>query len=133
MKRKYFTIMVLMFVGAILCTGCASTPKQSPGLRGVLFNSSLEETQKAAIDALMIKGFDITKSDSTYVEGFMPRKFGLAVGSGGETVGIWLEPRGADATEVRVDTAKSLVGIVGQKNWDQEVVFEMQKILREKQ
>lgn len=133
MKRNYVTILILLVVLAILLNSCASTPKQSSGSKGVVFNYSLEKTQKAAVDAMMVKGFDITKSDSAYVEGSRPRKIGFMVGSGGETIGVWLESLGANTTEVRVDTAKSLVGIVGQKNWDQEVVSEMEKILSKKQ
>jgi uncharacterized LabA/DUF88 family protein len=133
MKRKYLAVVVFLFFAATLLPGCASTPTQSSGLKGVVVNYSLEKTQKAALDALTVKGFDITKSDSAYVEGFRPHKVGFMVGSGGETVGIWLESLGANSTNVRVETAKSLVGIVGQKNWDQEIVSEMQKILSKKQ
>ena len=85
--------------------------------------------QKAAVDALTVTGFDIKKQEPTYVEGYRPHKVGLFVGSGGETVGIWLTAQGADKTEVKVRTAKSLVGALGQKNWDDQVLAEMAKSL----
>ena len=81
------------------------------------------------MDALVVTGFDVTKQDPTYVEGFRPRKIGFFVGSGGETVGIWLATKGPNQTEVRIDTAKSFAGYAGQKNWDTEILNEMKKSL----
>jgi hypothetical protein len=62
-----------------------------------------------------------------------PRKVGFFVGSGGETVGIWLEPLGPDQTHVLVTTATTAAGRLGQKNWDNEVLAEMEKSLSKKQ
>ncbi|PIU54192.1 MAG: hypothetical protein COS90_02100, partial [Deltaproteobacteria bacterium CG07_land_8_20_14_0_80_60_11] len=93
-ERKHFTIVILMFVVAMLLTGCAYSPKQSSASKGVVFNYSIEMTQKAAVEALEVKGFDVTKSDSTHVEGFNPRKINYGVAYGGETVGIWPESLG---------------------------------------
>ena len=70
-----------------------------------------------------------SRSRNQHTSGFRPRKVGLFVGSGGETVGGWLEPVGEQQTRVRVDTAKSFVGIAGQKNWDAEVLAQMEKTL----
>jgi len=108
--------------------GCASTPAL-PKASGVVFAQPLEKTRQGALDALVVLGFDVKKQDPAYVEGFRPRKIGLLVGSGGETVGVWLEPVGDQQTRVRVDTAKSLAGIVGQKKWDAEVLAQMEKTL----
>jgi len=95
-----------------------------------VFQQPIEGVQRAAVDALVVTGFDVTKQEPTYVEGFRPRKVGfILVGSGGETVGIWLASQGPNKTEVRVDTAKSLAGIAGQKNWDAEILNEMTKSL----
>jgi hypothetical protein len=63
------------------------------------------------------------------VQGFKPRKAGVMVGSGGETVGVWLEPVGSDRTRVRVDTARSVVGIAGQRKWDTDILAAMEKEL----
>jgi hypothetical protein len=111
-----------------LLVACASTPAL-PEAAGVVFAQPLEKTRQGAVDALVVLGFDLKKQDPAYIEGFRPRKIGLFVGSGGETVGVWLEPVGDQQTRVRVDTAKSLAGIVGQKNWDAEVLAQMEKTL----
>lgn len=110
-------------------TGCASTPKASDAKASVVFQQPVEKVRKAAADALEVTGFDIKKQEPAYVEGFRPHKVGFFVGSGGETVGVWLSERAHDKTEVRVTTAKSLVGIAGQKNWDDEVISEITKTL----
>jgi hypothetical protein len=107
---------------------CASTPDR-PKTSGVVFAQPLEKARQGALDALVVLGFDVKKQEPAYVEGFRPRKVGLLVGSGGETVGIWLEPAGEQQTRVRVDTAKSFAGIAGQKNWDAEVLAQMEKTL----
>ena len=111
-----------------LVVACASTPDR-PKTSGVVFTHPIEKARQGALDALVVLGFDVKKQDPTYIEGFRPRKVGLFVGSGGETVGVWLEPVGEQQTRVRVDTAKSFVGIVGQKNWDAEVLGQMEKTL----
>jgi len=56
----------------------------------------------------------IGKSESEYVEGSRPHKIGVVVGSGGESAGVWLSSLGSDKTSVKVNTAKSSFGIVGQ-------------------
>jgi len=83
------------------------------------------------LDALAVTGFDIEKSEPLYVQGFRPRKVGLFVGSGGETVGVWMNPISPDSTGVRVATQKSIAGIVGQKNWTAEVLEQMKKEISE--
>ena len=94
-----------------------------------MFQQPIEKTQKASVDALTVIGFDIKKQEPTYVEGTRPRKIGLIVGSGGETVGVWLTAVSPDRTEVKVKTAKTFVGGAGQKNWDSAVLDEMAKTL----
>jgi hypothetical protein len=118
---------VLVLIGSAL-VGCASTPK-APETAGVVFSQPVDKAKRAAVDALVVLGFDVQKQEAAYVEGFRPRKIGLFVGSGGETVGVWLEPVTPERTRVRVDTAKSFAGYVGQKKWDSEVLAEMEKTL----
>ena len=113
----------------LLLTGCASIPTK-PQVEGVIiFQKPADVVRNAAVDALVVMGFDIKKSDLPYIEGFRPRKVGFFVGSGGETVGIWLESLETAKTRVSVSTAKSFLGILGQKNWDGEILTEMEKIL----
>jgi len=119
--------LALLLTLAVLA-GCSSTPSQ-PESPGWLFAKPPAVVQKAAVNALVVNGFDIEKSEALYVQGFKPRKFGAIVGSGGETVGVWLEAVGADRTRVRIDTARSIVGVAGQRKWDADVLAEMQKEL----
>lgn len=118
---------IILCVASALVAGCASTPVASDATSQTVFAQPIERVQKAAVDALVVTGFDVTKQEPAYVEGFRPRKAGLFVGSGGETVGVWLTEQGPDKTEVKVDTAKSLGGIVGQRTWDTEILYEMTK------
>ena len=110
-------------------TGCASTPKASDAKASAVFQQPIDKVQKASVDALTVTGFDIKKQEPAYVEGYRPRKVGLFVGSGGETVGIWLTATAPDKTEVKVKTARSFVGGAGQKNWDDEVMAGITKTL----
>jgi hypothetical protein len=54
---------------------------------------------------------------------------GLLVGSGGETVKIFLYPETETETRVWVDTNLSFVGIAGQQNWSKQVLQQMTEIL----
>jgi len=127
-KRTYFKILVFG-VAAALAAGCSSTPRVSDSAPVTVFQQPMAQVHKAAVDALFVTGFEVTKQEPAYVEGFRPRRFGLAVGSGGETVGVWMAEKGPNTTEVRIDTAKSAVGLVGQKNWNAAVLKEITKTL----
>jgi hypothetical protein len=94
-----------------------------------VFQQPIDKVQKASVDALTVTGFDIKKQEPTYVEGYRPHKIGFFVGSGGETVGLWLAALAPDKTEVKVSTSKSVAGIAGQKNWDDAVMAEITKTL----
>jgi len=119
-----FVIAACMLVLA----GCSATPTK-PGdvTPSIIYNKPEATVQKAAVDALVANGFVISKSDAEYVEGARPHKIGLVVGSGGESAGVWLASLGSDKTSVKVSTAKSFAGMAGQKNWDKEIIAEMDK------
>jgi hypothetical protein len=53
----------------------------------------------------------------------------LTQGAGGETAGVWLDPVDNSKTRVRISTEKSVVGIVGQRNWDDAILEEMENAL----
>lgn len=112
----------------LLMVGCSATPQKPLG-KSIIFRKPALIVQKAAIDSLVVNGFEVQKTESLYVEGFRPRRIGAFVGSGGETVGVWLDELSELQTEVRVQTAKSLAGIVGQRNWNAEILDEMTKAL----
>lgn len=128
---KTLNVTLILALGGLMAfmAGCASTPKASHAKAGAVFQQPIGKVQKAAIDALAVTGFDIKKQEPTYVEGSRPHKVGLFVGSGGETVGVWLTAQAADKTEVKVKTTKSFVGIAGQKNWDDQILSEMTETL----
>ncbi|MFC4529062.1 hypothetical protein ISN76_18645 [Dyella halodurans] len=112
----------------LVLAGCSATPtKPGDAAPGIVYNKPETTVQKAAVDALVANGFVVSKSDAEYVEGARPHKVGLVVGSGGESAGVWLSSLGSDKTAVKVSTAKSLAGIAGQKNWDKEIIAEMDK------
>jgi len=129
MRPSAFLQTIFLCIASALVAGCASTPVAGDAVAQTVFAQPIERVQKAAVDALVVTGFDVTKQEPAYVEGFRPRKVGFFVGSGGETVGVWLTKQGPNKTEVKVDTAKSFVGIVGQKTWDTEILNEMSKSL----
>lgn len=113
---------------ALMLAGCSSTPVKPEG-ESVVFGKPLAVVQKAAVDALVVTGFDVQKTEPQYVEGYRPRRIGLFVGSGGETVGIWLDPIDTSKTRVRVDTARTFAGGAGQRNWNAAVLEELDKTL----
>lgn len=128
-KRRTFMVVPMLLLVVVVLAGCAATPTK-PETEGVIFQKPVDVVQKAAVDAIVVMGFDVKKSDPLYVEGYRPGTMGvLFVGSGGETVGIWLESFEVTKTRVRVCTAKSLYGILGQKNWNAEILAEMEKNL----
>lgn len=124
------TMPILALAGLMaLMVGCASTPKAADAKVGAVFQQPIDKVQKASADALTVTGFDVKKQEATYVEGYRPRKVGLFVGSGGETVGIWLASLAPDRTEVKVKTARTFAGGAGQKNWDNDVMAEITRSL----
>lgn len=112
----------------LMLAGCSATPtRPADAVPSVVYAKPEATVQKAAVDALVANGFVISKSDAEYVEGARPHKVGLVVGSGGESAGVWLSSLGSDKTAVKVSTAKSFAGMAGQKNWDKEIIAEMDK------
>lgn len=128
-KCLRFTFTLAAALAVALFAGCASTPQASDAKTKTVFDLPQERVQKAAQDALVVTGFEIKKQEPNYVEGYRPRKVGVFVGSGGESVGVWLTALAADKTEVKIKTAKTFVGGAGQKNWDSAVLAELTKSL----
>ena len=124
MKR----VLVALSLGLMFLAGCSSTPS-GDSAKSVTLDYPAAAVQKAAIEALTTNGCDIQKSDAGYVEGFRSHKAGLMVGSGGETIGVWIVPAGDNKTTAKVETSKSLLGIAGQKDWDDEVIAAMRDSL----
>ncbi|HYP17816.1 MAG TPA: hypothetical protein VEQ65_11450, partial [Opitutus sp.] len=71
--------------------------------------------------ALAAIGCKVKTDTPTQIEGKRSNKVGLAVGSGGEKLFVSIKELGEGKTEVKVVTKKTMVGIVGQKLWNEEV------------
>ena len=126
MKKVLGTFVI---AGCMLgLVACSATPtKPADTAPSVVYNKPETAVQKAAVDALVANGFVVSRTDAEYIEGARPHKVGLVVGSGGESAGVWLSSLGSDKTAVKVSTAKSFAGMAGQKNWDKEIIAEMDK------
>jgi hypothetical protein len=125
---KKFSGKFVVAACMLVLAGCSATPaKPGDAKQSVVYNKDEATVQKAAVDALAANGFVVSKSGAEYVEGARPHKVGLVVGSGGESAGVWLSSLGSDKTAVKVSTAKSFAGMAGQKNWDKEIIAEMDK------
>ena len=125
--RTVLAFTILLFNAAAFAECSAAPAKPEP--QGIVFQRSVDDVQKAAANALVMKGFEIKKDEPLYVEGARPRTLGVLAA---ETVGVWLESLGPARTRVRIETAKSAVSI-GQKNWDAAVLEEMEKTLGKKE
>ena len=75
----------------------------------------------AALQALAGIGCEVKKDTADLIEGKRPNKVGLAVGSGGEKLFVAIKDLGNGQTELKVTTKKTLLGIAGQKRWNDEV------------
>jgi|SRR5215831_10341946 len=120
---------VLPVAVAIVLLGCSSTPQKKETTAAVL-PGEISKVREAALDALKVYGFEIDKSESNYLQGSRPHKVGLFVGSGGETVGIWLQQVAAAQTELSISTSKSFLGYAGQKDWSQDILEEIRKAMK---
>src|SRR2546430_2602323 len=108
MDRKFRTIILaLLCMGMI--AGCSGTPMKMSGYQAE-FPKPVEAVRKAGIDALVVNGFEITKTEPFYVEGYRPRTWGFLCTPGGETSGIWLEQEGPSKTAAWINTAMSSFG-----------------------
>jgi hypothetical protein len=124
--RRGFVVVLALCASTL--AACTSVPKK-PDATSVVFGKPPAIVQKAAVDALVVTGFEVQKTESQYVEGYRPRRIGLIVGSGGETVGVWLDPLDNSKTRVSVTTARTFAGGAGQRNWDESILGEMEKTL----
>jgi hypothetical protein len=101
-----------------------SSPPDAPA--NAEFSQSMAKVQEASVNALVVLGCEIKKQLPNYVEGKRTRKVGAFVGSGGETLRVWLTEENGK-TSIKVSTDKTFVGGAGQKNWDEELVAEIKK------
>ena len=124
---KGLAVAVALFC-LVTVAACGATPTR-PQLPGFIFPKSSDVVHKVALDALVVNGFEIQKTEPLYVEGYRARRVGIIIGSGGETAGVWLEPIDNSRTRVQVRTARTFLGGAGQRNWDRDIIEEMEKVL----
>ena len=92
--------------------------------------ATTSQIHDAALEALAKIGCNIKKDGADYIEAKRPNKVGLAVGSGGEKLFVWIKDNGDGKATVTVKTKKTMVGIVGQKLWNEDVAADIQSILK---
>ena len=97
---------------------------EDPDVKGIVktFSASQADAHAAAMAAMKQYGFEVKENKDDYLEGKRTSKMGVLVGSGGEKMKIALDANDDGTTRVHVRTKKTLVGIAGQKNWDDEVM-----------
>lgn len=96
----------------------------------VVLNATPEAVHAAALEALASVGCEIKKNKPNQIEGKRPNKVGLAVGSGGEKLLVSIASVGEGKTELKVVTKKTMLGIVGQKRWNEEVAAHVRDAIK---
>jgi hypothetical protein len=113
-------IIVLVITSIMILAGCASTGTESgmsqeevrnkvKGMSSTTFAQPLSRVHDAAVRALTTVGCEIHQKQDYFVSGSRPHTFGLIVGSGGETVQIYMLPQSEESTQEWVNTNKTLI------------------------
>lgn len=128
--KKQFLIdkSTLGYAMVLICslTACATTTGK-PG--EIEYNKPLNVVKQAGMDAMAVNGFEVTQNNATYIEGHRPRTLGLFCTPGGETAGIWLEQKSQSRTRVRINSEKSFLGKLCQRDWTEPILGEMENSL----
>jgi hypothetical protein len=137
--KRFLCAAILSVAAVLLLAGCASTggggltqeeiQKEVKGLTATTFVQPISRVHDAAIRALTSVGCDVDEKQNYKISGSRPRHMGLIVGSGGETVTVFMLPQGDKSTQVWVDTDRTFLGLAGQRNWDERTLNEMKNIL----
>ena len=96
----------------------------------VVLTAKPEAVHAAALQALAGIGCDVKKDTPLAIEGKRSNKIGLAVGSGGEKLFVEIKDLGDGKTEVTVTTKKTMLGIVGQKLWNDEIAAQISNAVK---
>lgn len=137
--NRLLCVAILSIAAVSLLPGCASTGdagisqdeirKEVKGLTPTTFAQPLAKVHDAANRALTSVGCEVDEQQNYKVSGSRPRHMGLIVGSGGETVTVYMLPQGEKSTQVWVDTNRTVLGLAGQRNWDESTLNEMKNLL----
>jgi hypothetical protein len=87
----------------------------------VVLTATAQAVHDAALQAIAAVGGEIKKDAADAIEAKRPNKVGLAVGSGGEKLFVAIKDLGEGKIELKVTTKKTMLGIVGQKLWNEEI------------
>jgi hypothetical protein len=127
-------ILTLSLPGITLATDAPqAAPAKSETKKNVtiiVLAAKPEAIHAAALQALAGIGCEVKKDTPLSIEGKRSNKIGLAVGSGGEKLFVELKDLGDGKTEVTVTTKKTMVGIVGQKLWNEEVATQISNAVK---
>jgi hypothetical protein len=110
-----------------------SVPEEKEGKKNttiLTLSAPAEKVHATALEALAGIGCKIKKDSATHIEAKRPNKVGLAVGSGGEKLLVWIKDLGDGKTELKVTTKKTLAGIIGQKLWNEEVANQIRDAIK---
>jgi hypothetical protein len=139
--RSLFLIFALAAVPLLIPTSTMAADKteesaeadEKDGKRNttiLVLTATAEKVHAAALEALAAVGCKVKSDSPTYIEGKRSNKVGIAVGSGGEKLFVWIKDVGEGKTELKVTTKKTLVGIVGQKLWNEQVANQVRDAVK---
>jgi hypothetical protein len=142
-SKTIVSFLAASIMTTLMFSGCGSVPSNKvqltkeeilsqPDVKDhppVVFDKNLDEVRQAGLRALTFVGCEIKAQQPLFLYGSRPHKVGLFVGSGGETVKIFLYPQSDNETHVWVDTDLSFFGMAGQQGWNKQVIEQMTQLL----
>lgn len=138
--RSLILAFILITVGLPLCTStvaakepAAPATAEHEGKKNttvITLTAKPETVHAAALEAVAAVGGKVIKDKSDSIEAKRPHKVGLAVGSGGEKLFISIKDVGNGQVEVTVVSKKTVLGIVGQKLWNDEIAQHIREAIK---
>jgi hypothetical protein len=120
MKPRVYLLLFVMVFGVACGSSVSKSNTDTKTER--TFNYPYSSVQAAARDAIQANGFEVTGEEPGFLTGHRPNQIGLLVGSGGENIGVWITSAGTSETKVQVVTKLTVVGVVGQRSWNDDVL-----------
>ncbi|PIE72770.1 MAG: hypothetical protein CSA20_06225 [Deltaproteobacteria bacterium] len=118
-----------LLIGILILTSCTKNVPQEPAANmGAVFQQPIDIVKPAVKDALSRLSFAILREEAEYFEAVHLKPGETVEKNHGEVVGVWLKPR-ENATLVLIDTMKRPSGIEKQREWEQPLTRQIQKLL----
>ena len=141
MQSRYFMLVLSLVFSAAISTvafadakdsqsGDASAKDGKKNTTILVLEAKPEAIHAAALEALASIGCQIKKDSPLAIEAKRPNKVGLAVGSGGEKLLVTIKSVADGKTEVKVVTKKTMMGVIGQKRWNDEVAAHIRDAIK---